>query len=154
MCLFFSFSRARATSELLPKRRGERRNTFWPSARSLTSCLISEVRLTKLASSTISPQTKGFSMEVITLISVTPNGVIQRGASGPGPNWCLPARQAPPRFRPVDGVNLAAEIRRIIGGEKRKQGRYFFRRGMAAQRKLAIHFFQHSVSVFGGLPVR
>src|SRR3974390_1746918 len=78
MCRFCRRNNATATSELFPKRRGESRNTFCPSARARTSWVSSAVRSTKLASSMISPNTNGFSGGAITQNSVTQKCVMHK----------------------------------------------------------------------------
>src|ERR1700683_882689 len=48
-------------------------------------------------------------------------------------------------FGAVNRINMAGDIGRVVGGEKGKQSRHFFRLGMAAERDLAIYFLEHRI---------
>jgi hypothetical protein len=62
MSRFSSRAKTALMRALFPNRRGERRNTFWPSARSRSKVADSCSRSIKDSGERISPKTKGFSL--------------------------------------------------------------------------------------------
>src|SRR5438445_5197191 len=62
-------------------------------------------------------------------------------------NFFLSARKPTCSFRSVNRIHVPSDIGRVVGSEKSKQSRNFFRLGMAAQRNFPVHFLQHLIGV-------